>query len=138
MGVGIAVVGGVLALGWLAAVAWVLARRPPAELRPDLRRALPDLARALEALAADEDLDAALRARARRARTYVAWPIDLLPWPIELDDVVIALDAIRRVHAARGVAPIERAWSGDDLGWNALLAGLGLPREWEATASAGT
>ncbi|MCA9608145.1 MAG: hypothetical protein KC619_21195 [Myxococcales bacterium] len=131
MGIGLAVIGGVALLGWLAAVVWVLARRPPADLRPELMRALPDIAKALEALSRDEGLDAGLRERARRARRYVAWPIDLLPW-IDLDDLVIALDALRRVHEAGGLAPLERAWSGDSLGWNALRAALGLPREWDA------
>ncbi len=131
MMLGLAMVGGIALAGWLAAVAWVLARRPEKALREELLRALPALARTLEGLAADDTLDPALRARARRASRYVAWPIDLLPYPIQIDDLVVALEALRRVHEASGLDAIERAWAGDSLGWSALRAGLGLPREWD-------
>lgn len=131
MMVGLAVLGAVLLGAWLAAVGWVVARRPAAEVREELSRSLPALATCLDALSRDARLDEGLRARARRAGRYVAWPIDLLPYPIHVDDVVIALDALRRIHAVHGLGVLEEAWAGDTLGWNALLAGLGLPREWE-------
>lgn len=136
MWVAFGVLGGVTLLGWLVMAGWVIARRPAKEVRVQLARALPDLRATLDAVARDEAIDAALRTWARRAGAYVASPIDLLPWPVALDDVVIALEALRSVHAAHGLEPIERAWPGDLLGWNALRAGLGLPREWELGAAA--
>jgi len=128
-------IGAVTLLAWLVLAGWVVARRPPREIRLELTRSLPDLRTTLAAIAADPEVDGALRARARRAGVYVASPIDLLPWPIQLDDVVFALDALRAVHRAHGIELVERAWPGDLLGWNALRAGLGLPREWELDAA---
>ena len=130
-----AAVGGAALLAWLAAVGWVWRRRPARDVRVALLRALPDVCDTLDALAIHAEVDPAHRARARRASRYVSWPVDLLPDGLgsigRVDDLVFALEAIRGVHQAHGLELLERIWSGDELGWNALRAGLGLPATWE-------
>ncbi|MBX3269282.1 MAG: hypothetical protein KF729_03420 [Sandaracinaceae bacterium] len=131
MEIALAALGAVCLAAWIAGVGWVFARRPAPAVRAELGRALPALAATLRALAADEALTPQLRSRARLASRYVGSPFDLLPYPIAIDDVVVALEALKSIHEAHGLAPIERAFRGDELGWNAVREGLGLAPEWE-------
>lgn len=135
----VAALGGAALLSWLAAVSWVWRRRPAREVRDALLRALPDVCDTLDAIAVHDAVDPLHRARARRASRYVSWPIDLLPDGLgslgRVDDLVFALEAIRRVHDAHGLELLEQIWTGDELGWHALRAGLGLPASWDPSTA---
>jgi uncharacterized membrane protein YkvA (DUF1232 family) len=132
----LAAVGGLSFVLWLAAVGWIVRRRPPPEVRRELLPLLPDIARLLRRLSEDRALPIGLRKRARRAYTYLIVPMDLVPDFLpgigQIDDLVVAIDALLAIVGAASADAIERSWPGDELGLAALRAGLGLPRGWDA------
>lgn len=134
----LAVVGALSLLLWLGGVGWILRRRPPPEVRRELLPLLPDITRLLRRLSEDRGLAVALRKRARRAYTYLIVPMDLVPDFLpaigQIDDLVVAIDALVAIVGEASVEAIERAWPGDELGLAALRAGIGLSRGWETRA----
>ncbi|MGE0789521.1 MAG: hypothetical protein AB7S26_27855 [Sandaracinaceae bacterium] len=115
---------------WGIALRRVMRARPARSVERELLRVFADLLRLLDACAESTELGADERVWAKRARRYAAWPIDL--WPFgRVDDLVIALGALRRVSASKGVDWLATRWSGDEVGWNAVRRGLGLPDRWE-------
>lgn len=124
------VFGGACAVAWVVMLARVMRRRPPLEVRRELLRAWTDVDAMLRSLERADELSAQPRQAARRAATYARWPVDL--WPFgRSDDLVFALDAAQLALADKGEEWLQEHWSGDEVGLNALRAGLGLPARWE-------
>jgi uncharacterized membrane protein YkvA (DUF1232 family) len=105
------------------------------ELRPLWREAvalLPDVGRLVRALARDPRTSWRTRAIAALVAAYVASPVDLLPDVIPgvggVDDVLLALWALRRLVASAGYELIREHWTGTDDGFALLIVLAGVDR----------
>lgn len=131
VGYALAAVGLLCFVAWLWALVRVMRRRPDLEVRRGLLRVFDDVLALLEALAGAAELSEEARRKARNAYRYARWPIDL--WPFgRSDDLVLALDAVRAAVEDGGPELVERLWSGDEVGLNAVRVGLGEAPRWEA------
>lgn len=113
------VVAGLIAL-WLALLALLWVLRPRGVAARELIRVVPDVVRLLRTTITDPTvpLDARLVLLA-----LVAWilsPVDLIPEFVPvlgpLDDVVVAVAAMRYVRWRLGIDGIRRRWSGSEDG----------------------
>lgn len=121
--------GVVLAIGclWIALVALLWAVRPRDVRARELVRVVPDLVRLLRAMIADRTLPIDVRVVLLALVAWIVSPIDLVPEFVPvigpLDDVVVAMLAIRYVRRRVGLDGIRRRWPGSDEGF-ALVARL--------------
>ncbi len=114
-----------LAAAWvvLLGVLWLL--RPRGVPARELLRLVPDVVRLLRAMIGDRSVPLDARLVLVGLVAWIVSPIDLIPEFIPglgpLDDVVVAVVAMRYVRRRVGLDGIRRRWSGTDDGF-ALLA----------------
>lgn len=111
------------------------AARQARELRPLWRETvalLPDVGRLVRSLARDPRTSWRTKAVAGLVAAYIASPVDLLPDVIPgvggIDDVLLALWALRRLVASAGYEVIREHWTGTDDGFALLVVLAGVDR----------
>ena len=105
------------------------------QLRPLWRETvalLPDVGRLVRSLARDPRTSWRTKAVAGLVAVYIASPIDLLPDIIPgvggVDDILLALWALRRLVASAGYELIREHWTGTDAGFGLLIVLAGVDR----------
>jgi uncharacterized membrane protein YkvA (DUF1232 family) len=126
MDIVVGIIGGLLLL-WLAllVVFWVF--RPRGMRARELAAIVPDIVRLLRSLIAGNDVPLDVRLVCVGLVAWIVSPIDLIPEFIPvlgpLDDVVVAVVAMRFVRRRLGSAELGRRWTGTEAGF-ALLSRL--------------
>jgi uncharacterized membrane protein YkvA (DUF1232 family) len=121
----------VLALVALWAVLLVLfwALRPKNVSVRELLRLVPDVIRLLRSLIGDRSAPPDVRIVLVGLLAWILSPIDLIPEFIPvlgpIDDVVVAVVAMRYVRRRVGVEDLRRRWTGTDDGFALLLRVIG-------------
>ena len=128
-------------LGWLAGVAvalvavwalllvvfWVL--RPKDVPLREVIRVIPDVLRLLRALVTDGSVPLDARLVLVGLIAWILSPIDLIPEFIPglgpLDDVIVAVVALRYVRRRIGIDGIRARWAGSDDGLRLLVRVIG-------------
>lgn len=119
---------GILAV-WavLLAIFWVL--RPRDVSVRELVRLVPDLLRLLRGIIGDRSAPLDVRLVLIGLVAWILSPIDLIPEFIPvlgpIDDVVVAVAALRYVRRRIGVGELRQRWSGTDDGFALLLRVIG-------------
>ncbi len=122
-GLVLGIVGSLIAV-WVVflLIFWVL--RPKGASMMELVRLVPDVLRMLRRLAGDSEVALDARVVVVAMLAWLISPIDLIPDFIPvigpIDDVVVAIAALRYVRRRVGVAGLRERWSGTDEGF-ALL-----------------
>jgi uncharacterized membrane protein YkvA (DUF1232 family) len=128
-------------LGWVAGVAaalvavWVLLLLVFWLLRPkdvpvrEVVRVIPDVLRLLKALVTDGSVPLDARIVLVGLIAWILSPIDLIPEFIPglgpLDDVIVAVVALRYVRRRIGIDGIRARWAGSDDGLRLLVRVIG-------------
>jgi uncharacterized membrane protein YkvA (DUF1232 family) len=128
-------------LGWVAGVAvalvavWVLLLLLFWLLRPkdvpvrEVVRVIPDVLRLLKALVTDGSVPLDARIVLVGLIAWILSPIDLIPEFIPglgpLDDVIVAVVALRYVRRRIGIDGIQTRWAGSDDGLRLLVRVIG-------------
>ena len=128
-------------LGWIAAVAvglvaaWLLLLAVFWLLRPrdvpvrEVVRVIPDVLRLLRALVTDGAVPLDVRIVLVGLVAWILSPIDLIPEFIPglgpLDDVIVAIVALRYVRRRIGIEGIRARWAGSDDGLRLLVRVIG-------------
>jgi uncharacterized membrane protein YkvA (DUF1232 family) len=124
------VVGLLLLWALLLVVFWVL--RPKGVPVRELVGLIPDVLRLLRSLIADRAAPLDVRLVLVGLVAWILSPIDLIPEFIPvlgpMDDVVVAIVAMRYVRRRVGVEDLRRRWSGSDAGFAMLLTVIGSDR----------
>jgi uncharacterized membrane protein YkvA (DUF1232 family) len=123
--------GGIVALLllWAALLAlfWIL--RPRDVPVREVLRVIPDVLRLLRTLVGDADVPIDARIVLVGLIAWILSPIDLIPEFIPglgpLDDIVVAIVAMRYVRRRIGTAGIRSRWAGTDDGLRLLLRVIG-------------
>lgn len=124
----VGIVVGVVAL-WAALLVVFWLFRPKDVSVRELVRLLPDLLRMLRTIVTDRSAPLDVRAVLAGLMVWIISPIDLIPEFIPglgpLDDVVVAIVALRYVRRRLGVADLRRRWRGTDDGFALLIRVIG-------------
>jgi uncharacterized membrane protein YkvA (DUF1232 family) len=116
--------------GALLVVFWVL--RPKGVSVRELLGLIPDILRLLRSLIGDRTAPLDVRLVLVGLLAWILSPIDLIPEfsPVlgPMDDVVVAIVAMRYVRRRVGVDDLRRRWSGSDAGFAMLLTVIGSDR----------
>jgi uncharacterized membrane protein YkvA (DUF1232 family) len=121
-----------LALVWAVflVVFWVL--RPKGVSVRELLGLIPDILRLLRSLIGDRSAPLDVRLVVVGLVAWILSPIDLIPEFIPvlgpMDDVVVAIVAMRYVRRRVGVEDLRRRWTGSDAGFAMLLTVIGSDR----------
>ena len=119
---------GLIAL-WLAVLALLWALRPRGVPAREIVRVVPDIVRLLRAMVADRSVPMDVRIVLVGLVAWILSPIDLIPEFIPvlgpLDDVVVAVAALRYVRWRLGVDGIRRRWPGSEDGFALLVRIIG-------------
>lgn len=124
----IAIVVGLVAL-WavLLAAFWLL--RPKGVPLAELVRVVPDLLRLIRSIIGDRGAPLDVRVVLIALLVWIISPIDLIPEFIPgigpLDDVVVAIVALRYTRRRLGVENLQSRWPGSADGFNLLLRVVG-------------
>ena len=124
----VAILVGVVAL-WavLLLVLWLV--RPRGVATRELLRMVPDLVRLLRSLIGDRHTPLDVRIVLVGLIAWILSPIDLIPEFIPvlgpLDDVVVAVLALRYVRRRMGVAELRTRWPGTPDGFEVVLRVIG-------------
>jgi uncharacterized membrane protein YkvA (DUF1232 family) len=124
----VAIVVGIAAF-WavLLVVFWIL--RPKGASVRQIVGLLPDVLRLLRSLIGDGSVPLDVRVVLVGLLAWIASPIDLIPEFIPVlgpvDDVVVAVVAMRYVRRRVGVEDLRRRWTGSDDGFALLLRVIG-------------
>jgi uncharacterized membrane protein YkvA (DUF1232 family) len=124
----VAIVVGITAF-WavLLVVFWIL--RPKGASVRQIVGLLPDVLRLLRSLIGDGSVPLDVRVVLVGLLAWIASPIDLIPEFIPVlgpvDDVVVAVVAMRYVRRRVGVEDLRRRWTGSDDGFALLLRVIG-------------
>jgi uncharacterized membrane protein YkvA (DUF1232 family) len=124
----VAVVVGLIALWALLLVLfWVL--RPKGVLVRELLGLIPDVLRLLRSVIGDRSAPLDVRLVLVGLLAWVVSPIDLIPEFIPvlgpIDDVVVAVVAMRYVRRRVGIEDLRRRWTGTDDGFALLIRVIG-------------
>jgi uncharacterized membrane protein YkvA (DUF1232 family) len=107
----------------LLVIFWVL--RPKDVSTREVLRIVPDVVRLIRQLITDNSVPGDVRLVLVGLLVWIISPIDLIPEFIPglgpLDDVIVAVVAMRYVRRRVGIADLQRRWPGTDDGF-ALLA----------------
>jgi len=126
--IGIAV--GLLVL-WIALLVLFFLLRPRDVPLRELLAVVPDVLRLLGSLIRDESVPADVRLVVVGLVAWIVSPIDLIPEFIPvlgpLDDVVVAVVAMRYVRRRVGIADLEARWQGTPDGFTLLALVIGAP-----------
>ena len=116
--------------GILLVVFWVL--RPKGVSIRELISLIPDILRLLRSLIGDRSAPLDVRLVLVGLVAWILSPIDLIPEFIPvlgpMDDVVVAIVAMRYVRRRVGTADLRRRWSGSDAGFAMLVTVIGSDR----------
>ena len=114
---------------WLLAllVFWLV--RPRGMPVADLLRALPDTIRMLRAIATDRSVPVDVRLAVIGLLLWIVSPIDLIPEFIPvlgpIDDIVVAVAALRYARRRLGTDGLRERWPGSDAGFATLTRLIG-------------
>jgi uncharacterized membrane protein YkvA (DUF1232 family) len=124
----VTVILGVIAL-WIAllVVFWFL--RPKGASARDIAAVVPDLLRLLRSLISDGSVPADVRAVLIGLIAWIVSPVDLIPEFIPglgpLDDIIVAIVAMRYVRRRLGVEALHARWVGSEEGFALLIRVIG-------------
>ena len=111
----------------LLVVFWVL--RPRGASVRDIMAVIPDLLRLLRSLIGDGSVPADVRVVLIGLLAWIVSPIDLIPEFIPglgpLDDVIVAIVALRYVRRRVGIDGLRRRWTGTEDGFSLLVRVIG-------------
>ena len=117
---------------WAAFLVIFWALRPKGVTVRELVGLIPDILRLLRSLIADRTAPLDVRIVLVGLVAWILSPIDLIPEFIPvlgpMDDVVVAIVAMRYVRRRVGTADLQRRWSGSDAGFAMLLRVIGSDR----------
>ncbi len=126
MVIGIAV--GIVAL-WAVLLLLFWALRPKGVPVRDVLRVIPDVLRLIRTLIRDGTAPTDVRVVLVGLLTWIVSPIDLIPEFIPvlgpLDDVVVAIVAMRYVRRRLGSSELRRRWTGTEEGFELLSRVIG-------------
>jgi uncharacterized membrane protein YkvA (DUF1232 family) len=109
---------------------WLL--RPKGVTVRELVGLIPDILRLLRSLIGDRTAPPDVRLVLIGLVAWILSPIDLIPEFIPvlgpMDDVVVAIVAMRYVRRRVGTADLRRRWTGSDAGFAMLLSVIGSDR----------
>lgn len=98
----------------------------------DLVAFVPDLARLVVDLARDERVPWRSKLVAGATAAYLISPLDLIPDPIpgvgQLDDLWLAVAALRHLMRSAGYEVVHDLWRGSDEGFALLMVVAGIER----------
>jgi uncharacterized membrane protein YkvA (DUF1232 family) len=118
-----------LAVLWTALLVMFWALRPRDVPTRELLRVVPDLVRLLRALITDRTVAIDVRIALLGTLVWIISPIDPVPefLPVvgQLDDVIVAVAALRFTRHRLGLAPIRERWPGTDDGFALLVRVMG-------------
>lgn len=118
-----------LALLWVGLLALFFVFRPKGVPIREILALIPDVLRLLRSLVGDRSVPLDVRIVLVGLVAWILSPIDLIPEFIPvlgpLDDVVVAVVAMRYVRRRMGVADLERRWSGRPDGFVLLTRVIG-------------
>lgn len=121
--IAVAVVGGVF-LVWLVVLGLFWLVRPRGVPIGELLRLVPDTLRLIRALIADRDVPLDVRVVLVGLLVWLLSPIDLIPEFIPvlgpIDDVVVAIAAMRYARRRIGLEGLRRRWAGTEAGFDTL------------------
>jgi uncharacterized membrane protein YkvA (DUF1232 family) len=124
----LAVLAGLIAL-WLVILAILWALRPRGVATREVVRVVPDIVRLLRTMITDPSVPPDVRVVLVGLVAWILSPIDLIPEfvPIlgPLDDVIVAVAALRYVRWRVGLDGIRRRWPGSDDGFALLTRVIG-------------
>jgi uncharacterized membrane protein YkvA (DUF1232 family) len=124
----LAVVAAVVAL-WVACLALFWLARPRGVPIRALVATVPDLLRLLRSLVGDPSVPLDVRIVLLGLVAWIVSPIDLIPEFIPVlgpvDDVVVAVAALRYVRRRVGIAALRARWRGSDEGFAVVARVLG-------------
>ena len=124
----LAIVLGLLVL-WGLLLVLFLALRPRGVALRELLGLVPDLVRLLRAIVADGSAPADVRLVLVGRLAWIVSPIDLIPEFIPvlgpIDDIVVAVVAMRYVRRRLGVTDLRRRWTGTEDGFAILMRVIG-------------
>jgi uncharacterized membrane protein YkvA (DUF1232 family) len=119
-------------LVWAAFLVIFWALRPKGVTVRELVGLIPDILRLLRSLIGDRTAPLDVRLVLIALVAWILSPIDLIPEFIPvlgpLDDVVVAIVAMRYVRRRVGTDDLRRRWSGSDAGFAMLLTVIGSDR----------
>ena len=111
----------------LLALFWVM--RPRDASVRDVMAVIPDLLRLLRSLIADRSVPTDVRVVLVGLLAWIVSPIDLIPEFIPglgpLDDVIVAIVALRYVRRRLGIDQLRRRWTGPEDGFGLLVRVIG-------------
>ena len=111
----------------LLVVFWVF--RPRGASVRDIMAVVPDLLRLLRSLIGDRSVPADVRVVLIGLLAWIVSPIDLIPEFIPgvgpLDDVIVAIVALRYVRRRVGIDELRRRWTGTEDGFGLLARVIG-------------
>jgi len=114
----------------LLAIFWVL--RPKDVSIRELLGLIPDILRLLRSLIGDRHAPLDVRLVLIGLVAWIVSPIDLIPEFIPvlgpMDDVVVAIVAMRYVRRRVGAEDLRRRWAGSEAGFAMLLTVIGTGR----------
>jgi uncharacterized membrane protein YkvA (DUF1232 family) len=115
---------------FLLVIFWAL--RPKGVTVRELVGLIPDILRLLRSLIGDRTAPLDVRLVLVGLVAWILSPIDLIPEFIPvlgpMDDVVVAIVAMRYVRRRVGTADLQRRWTGSDAGFAMLLTVIGSDR----------
>jgi uncharacterized membrane protein YkvA (DUF1232 family) len=124
----LAVVAGLIAL-WAAILMLFWALRPRGVPAREIVKVVPDVLRLLRALLVDKQTPLDVRLVLVGLLAWILSPVDLIPEFIPvlgpLDDVVVAVIAMRYVRRRLGVEELRARWPGTPSGFTLLLRVIG-------------
>jgi uncharacterized membrane protein YkvA (DUF1232 family) len=118
-----------LGLAWAALLVLFWALRPKDVPIRELLGVVPDVLRLLRSVLADRSAPLDVRLVVLALVAWILSPIDLIPEFVPvlgpMDDVVVAIVALRFVRRRLGVDDLRRRWSGTEAGFGLLLRVIG-------------
>jgi uncharacterized membrane protein YkvA (DUF1232 family) len=122
------IVVGLLVLWAVLLILFWLLRPKDVPIR-ELVRVIPDVLRLLRAVIGDQSAPLDVRIVLVGLVVWIVSPIDLIPEFVPvlgpLDDVVVAIVALRYVRRRLGVEDLRRRWVGTDAGFALLVRAIG-------------
>lgn len=114
---------------WLALLMLFWLLRPKGASVRDITAVIPDLLRLLRSLIGDGSVPADVRIVLVGLLAWIVSPIDLIPEFIPglgpLDDVIVAVVALRYVRRRVGIDELRHRWTGSDESFALLLRVIG-------------
>jgi uncharacterized membrane protein YkvA (DUF1232 family) len=111
----------------LLIVFWLL--RPRGVATRDVLAVVPDVVRLLRDILTDRSAPMVVRLVLVGLLAWILSPIDLIPEFIPvlgpIDDIVVAVVALRFVHRRLGVQDLRRRWRGSEAGFELLIRVIG-------------